>query len=1122
MDALDVFFSYSHRDQALRDQLDTHLELLKRRDLIRTWYDGGITAGQEFEPEIFAQLDAAHVILLLISPDFIKSEFCWRREMQRAMERHDAGEARVIPILLRPLDDWQSAPFGKLKTLPKDGLAVTKWPDQDSAFEDVTAGIRRAVEDLAHHRASAPPSKKALQVVLLIGHSVAAPLPAAVEMARVAVADFQGAGLDVELRVDQATTTSFEREAAEGCDLFIYYGHGTEDSRLSFADGPKSLSDLSHPGLDGFWRGLGAALIFACYGDRFARPLPCPWIAFSEPILTQAPKGFLHALIPLLAECDLATAVGRARALCAREMRSSFPDAMRFSDAPLPPLRRSPGTARLRRLSPALAQSHRLDFYSDEDLYPADDPFVGRVHDLETLLRLPSPYDDRPLQRVVWIPGDAGMGKSALLRQLAIFVRDLAFREAAELVHLLHLHCYKYTRPEEVVEALCSRAADLYGFDPQPASLEALFGALEHRFGTRGTHVWVLDDLTYLSLQPDSTDEAGRLVFRLRDLANSHGLRWQLVVSSRRPGPRLFEHLEVGPLDAQEAQALAVRVWSSRRGPETVSADEVVFGAMQLFRVVQSTGQYKRALLLALDRGMTYRAYAAGLGEGGGLEATEQLEAARRMLAFEVRQLAALEARHGFSYSAFLGLYYPLIARAAFFTRAELEEWFEDRLVAESAQTSRAQVYDNGLRYLIRLSFVSLENRSGEQIFSMPPNQRWSMRALSNGLAQLPAAVPRRGAHQRLSLALEGLNRGDWGALGDLLTMAGDYQKDLDDPSCAAAVFCSMLGQAELAAADPEGQLSILGKIVELYDSSRTSYPTNETEASEQVAKALFNMGAILGALSRSQEAIDVYDQVVTRYGDRQEPALAEKVAMALFNKGVGLGALGRSQEEIDAYDQVVARYGDRQEPALAEQVAKAFVNKGVRLGALSSSQEAIDVYDQVVARYGDRQEPALAAQVAKALFNKGVLLEALSSSQEAIDVYDQVVARYEDRQEPALAEQVAKALGNKGWCQYELGHYDLSVASSRAALSREPSATGVRCNMALALLHLGEIAGAREAYAQALEEIATPEDLDRLALHDLDAALEKRPDLPGAREIREMLNSHRQSSPSGTVEAAV
>ncbi len=107
------------------------------------------------------------------------------------------------------------------------------------------------------------------------------------------------------------------------------------------------------------------------------------------------------------------------------------------------------------------------------------------------------------------------------------------------------------------------------------------------------------------------------------------------------------------------------------------------------------------------------------------------------------------------------------------------------------------------------------------------------------------------------------------------------------------------------------------------------------------------------------------------RASDREELALAEQVAKALYNKGVRLGALDRSEEALEVYDQVEARYGDREELALAEQVAKALNNKGVSLGALDRSEEELEVYDQVEARYGDREELALAEQVAKALYNK-------------------------------------------------------------------------------------------------------------------------------------------------------
>jgi tetratricopeptide (TPR) repeat protein len=93
-------------------------------------------------------------------------------------------------------------------------------------------------------------------------------------------------------------------------------------------------------------------------------------------------------------------------------------------------------------------------------------------------------------------------------------------------------------------------------------------------------------------------------------------------------------------------------------------------------------------------------------------------------------------------------------------------------------------------------------------------------------------------------------------------------------------------------------------------------------------------------------------------------------VANALYNKGVRLGQLDRSQKEIEVYDQVVERFGD--DPALREQVANALYNKGVRLGQLDRSQEATEVYDQVVERFGDDPTPAIRELAAMARRMKG------------------------------------------------------------------------------------------------------------------------------------------------------
>lgn len=140
-----LFFSYSHADETLRNKLETHLALLSRRGLIEPWHDRRITAGSEIAAAINEHLEEADVILLLVSADFLASDYCYSSEMVRALERHDAGEARVIPVILRPCD-WHSAPFGRLLAAPRDGRAVTKWPNEDEALTDIAVMVREAVE----------------------------------------------------------------------------------------------------------------------------------------------------------------------------------------------------------------------------------------------------------------------------------------------------------------------------------------------------------------------------------------------------------------------------------------------------------------------------------------------------------------------------------------------------------------------------------------------------------------------------------------------------------------------------------------------------------------------------------------------------------------------------------------------------------------------------------------------------------------------------------------------------------------------------------------------------------------------------------------------------------------
>jgi hypothetical protein len=144
---LEVFFSYSSADNELCQQLLRHLSALKRQGSIYQWHDCQITAGQNRIEEIERHLDSAHVILLLVSADFIESEHCFSIELKKAMERHEVGKARVIPIVLREVD-YRGLPFEKLDSLPQNRLPVTSWKNQDEAFTDIAKGVRIAVEEM--------------------------------------------------------------------------------------------------------------------------------------------------------------------------------------------------------------------------------------------------------------------------------------------------------------------------------------------------------------------------------------------------------------------------------------------------------------------------------------------------------------------------------------------------------------------------------------------------------------------------------------------------------------------------------------------------------------------------------------------------------------------------------------------------------------------------------------------------------------------------------------------------------------------------------------------------------------------------------------------------------------
>ena len=191
---VEVFFSYSHIDEELRDRLARGLTMLKREGIISEWHDRRVAPGQEWGGEIDSHLNSAGIILLLVSTDFLASDYCYDVEVKRAMQRHQAGEARVIPVILRPCD-WAGAPFAKIQVLPKDAKPVTLWADLDEAFLDVAKGIRKAAEEVGGRGSSE-----------LVCHPETSPIESA---------PHRGFRLHVDNTLAHGVVRCFERRATE-------------------------------------------------------------------------------------------------------------------------------------------------------------------------------------------------------------------------------------------------------------------------------------------------------------------------------------------------------------------------------------------------------------------------------------------------------------------------------------------------------------------------------------------------------------------------------------------------------------------------------------------------------------------------------------------------------------------------------------------------------------------------------------------------------------------------------------------------------------------------------------------------------------------------------------------
>jgi hypothetical protein len=152
-----LFLSYSHKDESLREALGDHLAGLQREGVIDVWHDRKISAGQEWDGAIDTNLEEADIVLCLVSAGFLASPYCNDKELKRALERHDAGEACVIPVILRPVE-WSGSPLGRLQALPANAKPVTSWSNRDTAYQSIAAGIKEVALKLAKRPRPTNPS----------------------------------------------------------------------------------------------------------------------------------------------------------------------------------------------------------------------------------------------------------------------------------------------------------------------------------------------------------------------------------------------------------------------------------------------------------------------------------------------------------------------------------------------------------------------------------------------------------------------------------------------------------------------------------------------------------------------------------------------------------------------------------------------------------------------------------------------------------------------------------------------------------------------------------------------------------------------------------------------------
>lgn len=147
VDAPTVIVSYSRNDLPFFEELSAHLSLLQHKGLIHIWHEGRIRAGDAWRDAIMSQIQSSDIFVLLVSGDFLASDFVWENELKLILARQKLGKAIILPIIIRPCL-WQQSPIAKFQVLPADGRPVSLSPNPDRTWVAIARHIEKVARSI--------------------------------------------------------------------------------------------------------------------------------------------------------------------------------------------------------------------------------------------------------------------------------------------------------------------------------------------------------------------------------------------------------------------------------------------------------------------------------------------------------------------------------------------------------------------------------------------------------------------------------------------------------------------------------------------------------------------------------------------------------------------------------------------------------------------------------------------------------------------------------------------------------------------------------------------------------------------------------------------------------------